>query len=48
MTSELLFNHKEYELLAGHLLHGLCIRLVELTAYPVILGVASIPSLIDL
>ena len=40
VTGELLlFNHKEHELLIGHLLHGLRSRPVDLTAYPVILGV---------
>ena len=40
VTGELLlFNHKEHELVVGHLLHGLWSRPVDLTAYPVILGV---------
>ena len=33
------FNHKEHELLIGHLLHGLWSRPVDLTAKPRILGV---------
>ena len=40
VTGELLlFNYKEQELVVGHLLHGLWSRPVDLTAYPVILGV---------
>ncbi len=35
----LLFHHKEHKLLIGHFLHGLRSRPVDLTAYPVILGV---------
>ncbi len=35
----LLFNHKEHECLIGHRLHGLWSRPVDLTGYPVILGV---------
>ena len=31
----LLLNHKEQELLIGHLLHGLLSRPVDLTAHPV-------------
>ena len=40
VTGELLLlNHKEHALLAGDFLHGLWSRPVDLTAYPVILGV---------
>jgi hypothetical protein len=40
VTGELLlFNHKEHELVVGHLLHGLWSRPVDLTAYPVLFGV---------
>jgi hypothetical protein len=40
VTGELLlFHHKEQELVVGHLLRGLRSCPVDLTAYPVILGV---------
>ena len=40
VTGELLlFNHKEHELLIGHLPHGLRSRPADLTVRPVILGV---------
>jgi hypothetical protein len=41
VTGELLlFHHKEHKLLGGHFLQGLWSRPVDLTAYPVILGVS--------